>query len=173
MGELQLTDSREFFGEYKMGFFGSPVHINVKISADRVSGNGYREMENGKYEISEFQYAFSQMTKVTGSQFDKKPCSMIVFNGTDKIYFPGLNVLTPTLESTFNQFKDLLLEKEAEDLKQLILGGAFTKNGRGQLQDEMKLFRETVTKLKELKKQGFINPMEYIELRDRLLDFYA
>lgn len=173
MGELQLGDTREFYGEHKSGFFGSHEHISVKISAERISGRGYREMDSGKYEITEFQYAFSQLTKVTGSHFDKKPCSMMVFNGNIRIYFPDLNVLTPTLESIFNQFKDLILEQEAENLKKLILSGTFTKQGGLQLQDEMKLFRETVARLKELKKQGFINPMEYLELRDRLLDFYA
>ncbi len=173
MGELQLEDSREFVGEYKMGFFGSAEHISVKISAEKVSGRGYREMENGKYEIAEFRYDFSQITKITGSQFDKKPCSMIIFKESDRIFFPGLNVLTPTLESTYNQFKDLLYEKESEDIKRLILGGAFTKEGRTQLRDEMEVFRETVAKLKDLKKQGFINPMEYSELRAKLMDFYA
>ena len=173
MGELRLGDSREFSGDYKMGFFGSTEHISVNISVERVFGRGYRESGNGKHEIAEFQYAFSQMTKVMGSQFDKKPCSMIIFNENDRIFFPGLNVLTPTLESTFNQFKDLLLEKEAEDIRRLILGGAFTKEGKSQLQDEMQVFRETVAKLKDLKRQGFIDPMEYSELRARLMDFYA
>ncbi|MBD5545616.1 MAG: hypothetical protein HDR01_15570 [Lachnospiraceae bacterium] len=173
MGNLQLGDFREFSGEYKMGFFGSAEHISVRISAERVTGRGYRELGNGKHEIAEFQYAFSQVTRVSGGQFDKKPCSIIVFNENDYIFFPGINVLTPTLESIFNQFKDLILEKETEEIKRLILGGTFTKAGRTQLQDEMQLFRETVTKLKDLKRQGFINPMEYSELRARLMDFYA
>ena len=173
MGELQLGDSREFFGEYKMGFFASPEHISVNISIERVLGRGFRELENGKHEIADFQYAFSQVTKVTGSHFDKMPCSMIVFNERDNIYLPGLNVLTPTLESTVNQFRDLLLEKETEEVKRLILGGAFTKDGRTQFQDEIQLFKETVEKLKELKRQGFINPLEYSELRTKLMDFYA
>lgn len=173
MGELRLEDSREFVGEYKMGFFGSTERISVRISAEKVSGRGYRETANGKYEIAEFRYDFSQVTKITGSQFDKKPCSMIIFNENDRIFLPGLNVLTPTLEGTFNKFNDLIYEKEAEDIKRLILGGAFTKEGKSQLQDEMAVFRETVAKLKDLKKQGYISPMEYSELRARLMDFYA
>lgn len=173
MGELQLGDIRAFQGEHKSGFFGSHEHISVSISVERVVGRGYRELENGKYEIVEFQYLFSQLTQITGSHFDKKPCTLMIFNGTDKIFLPDLNVLTPTLESIHNQFKDLLLEDEAANLKRLILSGTFTKQSGMQIQDEVKLFQETVLRLKELKKQGFINPMEYNELRDKLLDFYA
>lgn len=167
-------ETEEYYGGYKLGFFGSSEQIFVTLSAQYVSARGFTyDKDSGKYVIAEISYEMKDIADVEQGQFDNKPCSVIRTSGwQNDIYLPGLNVMPSIVKNSFSKFKERSAQLEAERLKKEVdINSKSSENLT--LEEEIEEFKNKVNKLKIMKENGVLSPDEFQEMKDKLMDLYS
>lgn len=173
MSQMDYNQTQEYYGEYKQGFFSAAEQIFICFSAQTVAGRGLIfDSGSGKYEVADFEYQMKDVTEVVGDKFNGKQCSALKINGKSNfVYLPGLTVMTPMVKNTFSKFKDLANQLEAEKFK--VEAFTATKSSEGlSLEDEIAEFKEKVNRLKIMRENGVLSPVEYQQLKMKLMDLY-
>lgn len=173
MGQIDYNQTQEYYGEYKQGFFGAAERIFICFSAQTVFGRGMVfNTVSGKFEAIDFKYQMDCVTDVENDKFNGKQCTVLRTNGSvGVIYLPGLAVMTSMVKNTFGRFKNLAAQMEAEKFKV----EAFTVQKSSEklsLEEEMAEFKEKVNRLKIMRENGVLSPVEYQELKSKLMNLY-
>lgn len=174
MSQLDYNQTQEFYGEYKQGFFSAAEQIFVCFSAQGVSGHGViHEKFSDRLNIVDFEYAMKDVTDVIPESLSGKSCTALVVNdpSCDIVYLPGLNVMAPIVKNAYTKFKDLAVEMEAEKFK----AEAFSlekSSDNLSLEDEIAEFKEKVNRLRVMRENGVLSPVEYQELKMKLMNLY-
>lgn len=173
MSQVDYNQVQKYYGEYKQGFFGAVEQIFVCFSTQTVFGRGVVfNTASGKSEIVDFNHPLKSITGVENDTFNGKQCTVLrTDEGAGVVYLPGLSVMTPIVKNTFGRFKDLAVQMQAEKFKV----EAFTAKKSSEklsLEDEMAEFKEKVNKLKLMRENGVLSPVEYQELKARLMNLY-
>lgn len=173
MGQTDFNQSQDYYGEYKQGIFGNAEQIFISFSAQTMSARGYvLDLASGKFEIAELSYPMNDVVEVDSDKMNGKPCTIVRTKGNEtNIYLPGLTVMTPMVKNTFNKFKDLAMQLEAEKFK--VEAATTSKSSSNlSLEEEIAEFKEKVNKLKIMKENGVLSPIEYQDLKAKLMDLY-
>ena len=174
MGQMDYNQTQEYYGEYKQGFFGATEQIFVCFSAKTVSGRGLvYDNFSQRFDIVDFEYQLKDVNDVVAGTVSKKACTVLKVTdaSSDAVYLPGLNVMPPMIKNTFTKFKELAMEMEAENFKK----EAFSLEKSSEnlsLEEEMAEFKEKVDRLKLMRDNGVLSPLEYQELKTKLMDLY-
>ena len=173
MGQTDFDQSQEYYGEYKQGVFGNAEQIFVSFSPQTLSARGFiLDLTSGKYEVIECAFPMKDVIDVESDKLNGKTCTVVRANGgQNRIFLPGLSVMTPIVKNTFNMFKDLSMQLEAEKFK-MEAATASKSSANLTLEEEIAEFKEKVNKLKVMKENGVLSPIEYQDLKARLMDLY-
>lgn len=174
MSQMDYNQTQEYYGEYKQGFFSAAEQIFVCFSAQTVSGRGLvHDTITDRFDIVDFEYQMKDVEDVITDKISNKQCAVLKVKdaSSDAVYLPGLSVNTPIVKNSYTKFKELAMELEAEKFK--VEAFAVEKSSDNlSLEEEITEFKEKVNRLRVMRDNGVLSPVEYQDLKTKLMNLY-